>query len=392
MTRHRRDFALGWLLATVGVATAIAITAAWPPLFWSRHILLILAVIAAGWFGGLWLGVVASVLAALGGEVTLFRPRWNTLDLDSLSRFLAFLIIGLLSSHLCSNTRTVRDERVRFRDTLSSIGDGVITTDPHGAVTSMNPIAEQLTGWRFRDADQRPATTVFAIVNENTRTVVEDPVERVLREGVVAGLANHTVLIRKDGTEVPIDDGGAPILSARGTIAGAVLVFRDITERRHAERALGESEARFRRIADAAPVFLWMASADARRTFFNQPWLRFTGHTLEEEVGEGWMAGVHPDDLAVGVDTYLSSFHARRAFRMEYRLRRSDGAFRWILDTGVPLYEGDGSFAGYIGSSIDITEIKDLETERARILALERDARAQAEVTNRLKDEFLHAI
>ena len=351
-----------------------------------------MAVIAAGWFGGPWLGVVASVLAALGGEVALFRPQWNTLNLDSISRFLTFLITGFLASHLCSNTRRVRNERARFRDTLSSIGDGVITTDRHGAITSMNPVAEQLTGWRCKDADQRPVTTVFAIVNENTRTVVENPVERVLREGVVAGLANHTVLIRKDGTEGPIDDSGAPIRSPRGTITGAVLVFRDITERRHAERALAGSEARFRRIADAAPVLLWMASADTRRIFFNQPWLRFTGRKLEQEVGEGWMAGVHPDDRAACLDAYLSSFHTRRAVRTEYRLRRSDGASRWILDTGVPLYEGDGSFAGYIGSGIDITEIKDLEADRARVLAVERDARAQAEATNRLKDEFLHTV
>lgn len=256
----------------------------------------------------------------------------------------------------------------------------------------MNAVAEQLTGWSFKDAYQRPVTTVFAIVNEDTRTVVENPVERVLREGVVSGLANHTLLIRKDGTEGPIDDSGAPIRSPRGPITGAVLVFRDIADRRRAERALGESEARFRRIADAAPVMIWMADAEAARFFFNLPWLRFTGRTLEQEVGEHWVENVHPDDRPRSRDTYLSAFHSRRAFRTEYRLRRSDGAYRWILDTGVPLHDADGSFGGCIGSGIDITDIKDLEADRARALAVERDARAQAEATNRLKDEFLHSV
>jgi PAS domain S-box-containing protein len=214
----------------------------------------------------------------------------------------------------------------------------------------------------------------------------------VLREGVVAGLANHTLLIRKDGSEGPIDDSGAPIRSAHGAITGAVLVFRDITERRRAERALMESEARFRRIADAAPVMVWMATADTTRSFFNQPWLRFTGRKLEQEVGGQWVENVHPDDRSSALDTYLSAFHARRTFRTEYRLRRSDGTYRWILDTGVPLHDADGSFAGYIGSGIDITEIKDLEADRTRILAVERDARSQAEAASRLKDEFLHTV
>jgi PAS domain S-box-containing protein len=392
MIRDRRDLVLGWLLATVGVVVAIVITAGWPPLFWSRHLLLTMAVVVAGWYGGLWLGVLASVVAAVAGEFALFRPLGAVLNFDTISRFLTFLITGILSAHLCSNTRTIRHERVRFRDTLSSIGDGVITTDAHGAVASMNPVAERLTGWSFKDAFQRPLTTVFAIVNEDTRAVVENPVEQVLREGVVAGLANHTLLIRKDGSEGPIDDSGAPIRSAHGAITGAVLVFRDITERRRAERALMESEARFRRIADAAPVMVWMATADTTRSFFNQPWLRFTGRKLEQEVGGQWVENVHPDDRSSALDTYLSAFHARRTFRTEYRLRRSDGTYRWILDTGVPLHDADGSFAGYIGSGIDITEIKDLEADRARILAVERDARSQAEAASRLKDEFLHTV
>ncbi len=126
-------------------------------------------------------------------------------------------------------------ERERFEVTLSSIGDAVIATDATGHITFMNDIAQQLTGWMAEAADQKPITEVFRIVNENTRDTVESPVDRVLREGVIVGLANHTILLAKDGQEVPIDDSGAPIRDTEGKIGGVVLVFRDITERRTIE-------------------------------------------------------------------------------------------------------------------------------------------------------------
>ena len=140
----------------------------------------------------------------------------------------------------------LRESEERNRATLYSIGDGVIATDAAGRVARMNPVAEALTGWPEAAAVGRPLTEVFRIINEHTRAEVESPVARVLREGTVVGLANHTLLIAKDGTERPIADSGAPIHDAQGAIAGVVLVFRDRTEERRAERALRESERKFR--------------------------------------------------------------------------------------------------------------------------------------------------
>jgi|GEM_PF-1656473 diguanylate cyclase (GGDEF)-like protein/PAS domain S-box-containing protein len=127
------------------------------------------------------------------------------------------------------------------------------------------------------------------------------------------------------------------------------------------EQQLRESEERFRAMADSAPVMIWIAGTDAQCTFLNKQWLTFRDRTLAEELGNGWIEGVHPDDADRVMNEYLAAFHARRAFVFEYRLRRADGAYRWLLDHGVPRWLPDGAFAGYSGSAMDITERKQIE-------------------------------
>ena len=140
-------------------------------------------------------------------------------------------------------------------------------------------------------------------------------------------------------------------------------VIRDITKRKLAQEALRESEARFRTVADVAPVMIWMSGPDKLCNFLNKGWLEFTGRTEAEEFGKGWMDGVHPEDLEHCLDTYEKAFDAREPFTMEYRLRRKDGEYRWMLVTGTPRFDAAGVFVGYIGSCLDIADRKQAELD-----------------------------
>ena len=130
----------------------------------------------------------------------------------------------------------------------------------------------------------------------------------------------------------------------------------EVAHHRETAAALRDSERRFRQLADTAPVMTWVAGPDRGCTYVNRPWLEFTGRCLDAELGDGWASGVHADDITRCLETYNGAFDRRQSFRIEYRLRRHDGTYRWILDHGVPITALDGSFAGYVGSAVDITD------------------------------------
>ncbi len=152
-------------------------------------------------------------------------------------------------------------------------------------------------------------------------------------------------------------------------------------DRKIAQTQREESEARFRMMADTAPVMIWMSDTDQLGDYFNKVWLEFTGRTLAQEIGTGWMESLHPDDLPEYLDIYRQAFDARSEYRIEYRLRRSDEEYRWVVSTGVPRYRPDRTFAGYIGSCIDISDRKLAEQERTAALENAQAARLQAEET-----------
>jgi len=190
----------------------------------------------------------------------------------------------------------------------------------------------------------------------------------------------QTIHRRKDGSDYPVEVNVQLVKQEDKSVFLAII--NDITKRREAENALKESEKRFQMMADNAPVLIWLAEKDGNCTYFNKTWLEFTGKTLAEEVGRGWLENVHPEDRERCREIYYSSFEGHFPFQMEYRLRRYDGEYSWFLDVGVPRYDNNSNFLGYIGSCTNISE-------RIRIEKELQKAREEAELANQAKSDFL---
>jgi PAS domain S-box-containing protein len=276
--------------------------------------------------------------------------------------------------------QALRAERERYRVTLASIGDAVIATDTDGRVTFLNRVAEALTGWASADAAGQPLEAVFRIVGEDTRRPAENPARRALREGRVVGLANHTLLVARDGTEHPIDDSGAPIRDEAGRVAGTVLVFRDIAERKAAEEGLArvtaESERRkrlYETILSATPDFVYVFSLDYRVLYANDALVAMWG--AGDPVGKTF--------LEIGYEPWHAEMHCReidhvRATKQPVRgeVPFTGTAGRKIYDyIFVPVLGTDGQVEAVAGTTRDITQRKAMEDEL-------RDA-------DRKKDDFI---
>ena len=219
--------------------------------------------------------------------------------------------------------------------------------------------------WRqlFGFADSEPVTfdRFLEVVHPGDSERVKQVVQHMLEHGGEYEIDYR--ITRPDGSIGWIASHGSVELEERGKPVLVRGVSRDVTKRKVAEEELRESEARFRTVADAAPVMVWMSSPDKLCTFFNKGWLEFTGRAIDQELGSGWAEGVHANDLDQCLEVYGTSFDARQPFTMEYRLRRNDGEYRWVLDSGIPRFGSDGTFLGYIGSCFDITERRQSELD-----------------------------
>ena len=315
------------------------------------------AVMIAAYFGGFRPGMLATVLSAVAADYFFIEPLYDVRiqtpeDLLSAGFFVLVgaFICGLSESLHRSRRRVVASER-RFAVTLSSIGDAVIATDKEARVTFLNPVAEELTGWSGVDANGKPLSEVFRIVNEETRQPVEDPGTKVLRMGTIVGLANHTALQARNGREIPIDDSGAPIIGDEGDITGVVLVFRDISERR-------ESDKRFRTFVDHATDAFFLLDEGGRVLDANCQACTSLGYRRDELLGMT-PSDFDPDLTPTGLEDQALKLDSGLSIAFESRHRRKDGTAFPVEVRGQAFWEGPRRFT--VALARDITERKRAE-------------------------------
>ncbi len=237
--------------------------------------------------------------------------------------------------------------------------DAIIAIDDAQRIVLFNAAAEKMFGCT---ADEATGNSVERFIPQRLRAGHSTRVSKFGARGVMNRTPHDLGTLwglRATGEEFPIEASISKVEAGGKKFFTAVI--RDITGRHRAEEALRESEQRFRLVADTAPALIWMSGTDKLCTYFNKPWLDFTGRSSEQELGNGWAEGVHPDDLQRCLNKYRQSFDRRERFTMEYRLRHRDGDYRWILDVGVPRFNEDGSFAGYIGICVDVNDRKQTE-------------------------------
>ncbi len=333
----------GIAVAAVGVAYLLT-WLTWPVMDRIPLALFFAAIMVGAWYGGLGPGLLATVLAGALGEY-YFIPPYESISI-SLEGALRTAMLGFAALIINSFGATRRRSEIKARaseqrllTTLQSIGDGVIATDAGGRVTLMNPVAESLTGWRAGEARGKPLTEVFRIINEQTRLPVESPVEKALRVGRIVGLANHTILLARDGREIPIDDSGAPIRDDAGEVVGVVLVFHDIVERKKAENELRQRERELTDFVDNATIGLHWVGADGTILWANRAELEMLGYERGEYVGHN-IAEFHADSEVIN-DILQRLTNKETLHDYEARLRSKDGSIKHALINSNVMWDGD---------------------------------------------------
>ena len=258
-------------------------------------------------------------------------------------------------------TKTQTNAATWFRTTLYSIGDAVITVDRDGKVLQVNHIAEQLTGWKESDAAGKNIENIFRILHEDTREPVENPADKIFREGRVVGLANHTLLISKDGKEIPIADSGAPIRDKEGTIIGAVLVFRDQTAEREAERKILESERKLATLIANLPGMAYRCRNDPQWTmvFVSEGFHQLTGYRSEDVIENRYLSYndiIYPDDREQIYTKWKKILQTKEQFHHEYRIITKTGKIKWVWEQGQPIASDNDDIVAFEGFITDITD------------------------------------
>lgn len=250
---------------------------------------------------------------------------------------------------------SLRNQEEFFRLIAENIGDLIAVLDLEGLRLYNSPSYQQF----FGNQKDLLGTDSFAEIHPDDL----EHVRQVFRETIQSGVGRQIEYRFRtaDGSFRLLESLGGVIRDSAGRVARVVVVSHDITERKKIEEDLREREQHFRTLANGGSTLIWTSGLDKLCDYFNEPWLRFTGRSLEQELGDGWLQEVHPEDLDRCLQTHVESFDRREPFSMEYRIRHVDGSYRWIRSDGNPRYNSQGEFLGYIGFCVDISLQKEAE-------------------------------
>ena len=359
------------------------------------------AIMLSAWLGGVGPGIVTTALSALAAAFFWIQPV-RAFRLAGPSEWLGLfvfvgvgVVISVLNEAWRRSAMAVVESEQRLAVTLASIGDAVLTTDQEGRVTGLNAVAETLTGWPAREAMGRPVHEVLVLVDEASRAPAPNPVQRVLRDGVVAGLAAQTLLVSRDGRSIPIDDSAAPIRTDDGRTTGVILVFRDISERRRGE-AEGEAQDRIARelaaIVESSDDAIVSKNLESTIRSWNRGAERMFGYAAQEVVGKSIRIIIPEDRWSEEDDVLRQLRRGEKVDHFETIRRRKDGSELAVSLTISPIYSAAGIVIGASKIARDISERQEVERERTELLRREQAARTEVERASRLKDDFLAVL
>jgi PAS domain S-box-containing protein len=343
------------------------------------------------------LTIVVAFLAIWGavhGSGPFVGPE-SVHNLPSIQVFLLFLaapfmVLATVVEERKQSQLSLKESEERFRLAAQAGKMFAYDWDVATDVIGRSPEATQILG--IDEAAQTTGQRILAQVHPDDRERVASAIA-ALSPGR-PHLQISFRMLRADGTVIWVERRSRAHFDDRGRMLRVVGMVADVTERKKVEEVAKESETRFRLVADTAPVLIWMSGEDKLCTYFNEVWLEFTGRPFDAECGNGWLEGVHPDDLQKCLETYTQHFDQRKPFRMEYRLRRHDGVFRWVMDLGVPRFNADGSFAGYIGSAIDVTDQKLAHAALQRVSGqlIEAQEKERGRIARELHDDICQRL
>lgn len=257
----------------------------------------------------------------------------------------------------------LRVAEANYRSIFENATIGIYQSTKTNGFISVNPVMARIFGY------SSPQEMV-ASVRDIARQYYVDPADRqrfedlITAQGEVREFVSHNY--RRDGSRIWVQENARVVRDEAGQLLYYEGFVTDITERVLAEEVLKESESRFRHMADATPVMMWMSGPDGVANYFNKAWLEFTGRSMEQELGDGWTEGIHPADRPACIAAVRESVPLRRVMKLEYRMRAANGSYRWIMDHGVPRFSENGEFFGYIGSCVDVSDFKQAEQELHR--------------------------